>query len=86
MEPVILLFAVRDGAPSVLDEAGLPDVALVGLDDDASRTLLDVNEAGLSEDLKGRILAEAAGNPLALIELPTAAVGLTWPGHGSRCR
>ncbi len=31
---------------------------------------------GLSEDLKGRILAEAAGNPLALIELPAAAVDL----------
>ena len=72
MEPVILLFAVRDGVPSVLDEAGLPDLTLVGLDDDASRTLLEVNEAGLSEDLKGRILAEAAGNPLALIELPAA--------------
>ncbi len=76
MEPVILLFAVRDGVPSVLDEAGLPDLALVGLDDDASRTLLELNGAGLSEDLKGRVLAEAAGNPLALIELPAAAVKL----------
>ena len=86
MEPVILLFAVRDGVPSVLDEAGLPDLALVGLDDDASRTLLDVNEAGLSDDLKGRILAEAAGNPLALIELPPRRSISTWPGPGSRCR
>ena len=76
MEPVILLFAVRDGVSSALDEAGLPDLTLVGLGDDASRTLIDVNEAGLSEDLKGRILAEAAGNPLALIELPAAAVNL----------
>ena len=76
MEPVILLFAVRDGVPSDLDEAGLPDLALAGLDDDASRTLLEVNGAGLSEELKGRILAEAAGNPLALIELPAAAVDL----------
>ena len=41
MEPVILLFAVRDGVPSDLDEAGLPDLALAGLDDDASRTLLE---------------------------------------------
>ena len=30
MEPVILLFAVRDGVPSDLDEAGLPDLALPG--------------------------------------------------------
>ena len=41
MEPVILLFAVRDGVPSDLDEAGLPELALAGLDDDASRTLLE---------------------------------------------
>jgi DNA-binding CsgD family transcriptional regulator len=76
MEPVILLFAVRDGVPNVLDEAGLPDLAVVGLDDDASRTLLQATGAGLSEDLTGRVLAEAAGNPLALLELPTAAAGL----------
>ena len=30
MEPVILLFAVRDGVPNDLDEAGLPDLALPG--------------------------------------------------------
>jgi hypothetical protein len=38
--------------------------------------LLDANGAGLSEELQRRILAEAAGNPLALIELPAAAVDL----------
>ncbi|WP_204040101.1 ATP-binding protein [Acrocarpospora phusangensis] len=76
MEPVILLFAVRDGVPSALDESGLPDLTLAGLDADASRTLIDENGAGLSEDVKRRILAEAAGNPLALIELPAAAVDL----------
>jgi len=76
MEPVILLFAVRDGVPSDLDEAGLPDLVLAGLDDDPSRALLERNGAGLSDELKGRILAEAAGNPLALIELPAAAVNL----------
>ena len=76
MEPVILLFAVRDGVACDLDEAGLPDFAVAGLDDDASRSLLDVHGGGLSDGLKGRILAEAAGNPLALIELPAAAVDL----------
>ena len=76
MEPVILLFAIRDGVPSDLDEAGLPDLVLAGLDDDASRRLLERSGPGLSDELKGRILAEAAGNPLALIELPAAAVNL----------
>jgi DNA-binding CsgD family transcriptional regulator len=76
MEPVIVLFAVRDGVPSDLDEAGLPRLDLVGLDGEASRALLEVNGAGLSGELTARILAEAAGNPLALIELPTAAAEL----------
>jgi DNA-binding CsgD family transcriptional regulator/tetratricopeptide (TPR) repeat protein len=72
MEPVVLLFAVRSGVPSDLDEAGLPDLVLAGLDDDASRTLIERNGAGLPDELKRRILAEADGNPLALIELPAA--------------
>ena len=80
MEPVIVLFAVRDGVPSDLDEAGLPGLALPGLDDEASRALVELNGAGLSEELKGRILAEAAGNPLALIELPAAAGQLDLAG------
>lgn len=80
MEPVIALFAVRDGVPSDLDDAGIPELTVAGLDDDASRALLDVHGTGLSGELKGRILAEAAGNPLALIELPAAAVDLDLTG------
>jgi DNA-binding CsgD family transcriptional regulator len=76
MEPAILLFAVRDGVPNEIDEAGLPDLPLGGLDENASRALLQVRGAGLSDDLKARILSEAAGNPLALIELPAAATNL----------
>ena len=74
MEPVILLFAVRDGLRSELTEAGLPDLVLSGLDDGASRALLELHGASLSDQLKARILEEAAGNPLALIELPSAVV------------
>jgi DNA-binding CsgD family transcriptional regulator len=76
MEPVVLLLAARTGVPSDLDDAGLPDLVLAGLDDDASRALLEVSGPGLPDELKRRILAEAAGNPLALIELPAAAVDL----------
>ncbi|GAA1897004.1 AAA family ATPase [Asanoa iriomotensis] len=82
MEPVVLLFAVRDGVPNVLDETGLPDLVVRGLADAASRTLLDAHGgADLSGDLRARILAEAAGNPLALIELPPAAAGLDPARH-----
>jgi len=76
LEPVALLVTVRDGVPSDIDEAGLAELQIGRLDDDAARSLLDVRGADLSEDLKVRVLQEAAGNPLALTELPIAASGL----------
>jgi DNA-binding NarL/FixJ family response regulator len=76
MEPAVLLFAVRDGVPNDIDEAGLAELPIGRLDDDAARALLDVRAADLPEDLKVRILDAAAGNPLALTELPIAASGL----------
>jgi DNA-binding CsgD family transcriptional regulator/tetratricopeptide (TPR) repeat protein len=77
-EPVLMWFAVRAGVTSDVDDAGLPEFALRGLSDDASAGLLEAQAAGLSPDLRGRILDEAAGNPLALIELPVAAKGLAF--------
>ena len=75
-DPAILLFAVREGLPSSFDEAGLPELRLAGLDEDASSALLDLAPVTLPPDLRRRILDEAAGNPLALIELPAAAAEL----------
>ena len=75
-DPAVLLFAVREGVPSCFDDADLPELPLAGLDEDASNALLDIGAATLQADLRRRILEEAAGNPLALIELPTAAADL----------
>ena len=75
-DPAILLFAVREGLPSSFDDADLPELRLAGLDDDASSALLDLAPEALSPELRRRILEEAAGNPLALIELPAGAVEL----------
>jgi DNA-binding CsgD family transcriptional regulator len=75
-DPVILLFAVREGVPSSFDDADLPELHVAGLDEDASNALLELSAATLTHDLKRRILEEAAGNPLALIELPAAAAEL----------
>jgi DNA-binding CsgD family transcriptional regulator len=72
-DPAVLLFAVREGVPSSFDVADLPELPLVGLDEHASNALLDLAPARLLADLRRRILEEAAGNPLALIELPAAA-------------
>jgi hypothetical protein len=69
-----LLVAVRDGYPSVFRDAGLPELRLAGLDDAAAEALLDVSAARLPLALRSRVLRVAAGNPLALLELP-ALVG-----------
>ena len=71
-EPVAVLFAVRDGAGSVVDNAGLPELCLGGLDDEAAGDLVDASAADLTPGLRRRVLQIAAGNPLALLELPAA--------------
>src|SRR5260221_13913232 len=75
-EPAALLITLRDGVATDLDVAGLGELPIGRLDDEAARSLLDVRGADLSEDLKVRILEEAAGNPLAVTELPIVASGL----------
>jgi hypothetical protein len=77
-EPVLMWFAVRAGVLSDVDDAGLPEFALRGLSDEASAHLLEAQASGLPAHLRRRILDEAAGNPLALIELPVAAKGLAF--------
>jgi DNA-binding CsgD family transcriptional regulator len=71
-ESVVLLFGLRE--PLELDELGrLPELRLEGLTHaDARRLLASVIGAPLDEGVRGRILAEARGNPLALLELPRA--------------
>jgi DNA-binding CsgD family transcriptional regulator len=67
---VVLLFAVRE--PIERDElARLPELRLGGLSRAHARELLaSVIGAPLDERVRERILAEARGNPLALLELP----------------
>jgi DNA-binding CsgD family transcriptional regulator len=69
-ESVVLVFAERE--PDELDQlAGLPDLRLAGLPDGRARELLAWAISGpLDDRVRDRILAEARGNPLALIELP----------------
>jgi DNA-binding CsgD family transcriptional regulator len=69
-EPVLLVAAIRDGFPTGFDAAGLPELRLERLDDVASAALLDARAPGLPPQTRSRILNAAAGNPLALVELP----------------
>ncbi|MFC6085826.1 helix-turn-helix transcriptional regulator [Sphaerisporangium aureirubrum] len=72
-EPIALLAAIRDGFHGPLDEAGLPELPLDRLDDTAATALLDACGPALAPAARTRVLREAAGNPLALVELPIAA-------------
>ncbi|MCK8678427.1 AAA family ATPase [Streptomyces lichenis] len=72
-EPVALVCAVRE--PSRLSELdGLPGHRLRGLGEADARALLAAAvRAPLDERVRDRVLAEARGNPLALVELPRTA-------------
>ena len=69
-ERVGLVFALREsGHEHVLE--GLPELLIEGLAADEARLLLDATIPGpLDERVRARILGEAGGNPLALLELP----------------
>src|SRR5919201_1310757 len=75
-DPIVLLAAIRDGYASVLDDAGLPEQRLSGVDDATAAALLDASAADLPLVVRAEIMREAAGNPLALLELPKAARAL----------
>src|SRR5262249_11489075 len=65
-----LVFSRREAAGADVLE-GLPELVIEGLPADEARLLLDAAIPGpLDERVKARILGEAGGNPLALIELP----------------
>ena len=72
-EAVVLVFAVRDGEGAFPD-TGLPELRPAPLDDRDATALLAEHHADLTAPARDRILAEAAGNPLALLALPA---GLT---------
>jgi hypothetical protein len=71
-EPIAMLVATRESARTPFHAAGLAELALARLDEDAAAALLDSRAAELPPAVRARVLAEAAGNPLALVELPTA--------------
>jgi hypothetical protein len=72
-EPVALVAAVRAGHPTPLEDAHLPTLDLERLSSPAASTLLDQRVPELHPIFRARILSEAAGNPLALVELSRTA-------------
>ena len=69
-DSVVLLLAMRDGFNRSFGDASTLRHRLSGLDDADAGRLLDAHAPDLTADLRSRFLKEAAGNPLALVELP----------------
>ncbi|MFG3706526.1 AAA family ATPase [Micromonospora sp. NPDC047670] len=68
-EGVVMIFAARDGE-GAFPAPGLAELRLSGLAPQAAAALLDRHP--LAPAVRYRLLAEADGNPLALLELPVA--------------
>ena len=84
-ERVVLLFAVRESAGEVPALAGLPELVVGGLDDQAAMELLaSLTPGPLSPAVGARIVAGTGGNPLALAEVARGAVaGPAGRGEGA---
>ncbi|WP_186001629.1 AAA family ATPase [Streptomyces sp. IB201691-2A2] len=67
-----LLLSQRTGHESFFGRESAPELTLMPLGDDAAVSLLRHHHPNLHSSVQHRILAEADGNPLALIELPRA--------------
>ena len=71
-EPVVALLAARDGTDSPLLDGSLPERVVPVLDPSAAAQLLERHGRGLPAPARRQVLEQAAGNPLALVELATA--------------
>jgi DNA-binding CsgD family transcriptional regulator len=67
-DAIVLLIANREQARTPLSGV-IPELRLERLDDAAAMALLETHSPDLPASLRGRLLTEAAGNPLALVEL-----------------
>ncbi|MFF0013191.1 ATP-binding protein [Streptomyces sp. NPDC005374] len=68
--PVLIVAASRLPAPDSYAPSAQPELHLRPLGRSAAAELLDAGAPGLSAPLRALVLERAAGNPLALVELP----------------
>lgn len=69
-DPVAILFTAADVEGSSFDAPGLGELVVEPVDDESAAAILDAVGAQMAAGVRERLLAEAAGNPLALLELP----------------
>ncbi|MGD0684924.1 MAG: AAA family ATPase [Streptosporangiaceae bacterium] len=84
-EPVTMILAARGDTPPAGFEGGLPELRLGPLSAAEASDLLDAQPRPPRGRARAQVLAQAAGNPLALIELTRTVTGdpaaeRTWAG------
>jgi DNA-binding CsgD family transcriptional regulator len=70
-----LLAASRTGVETFFDRGGMEELEIAPLDEAAAASLVDSRFPTMAAHVRGRLLSEARGNPLALLELPGALTG-----------
>ena len=71
-DPVVMVSGLRDGHTAAISHADASEILLEGLDGESARQLLASVAEGLTAAEQMAVLHQAQGNPLALVELPTA--------------
>ncbi|MFE0859076.1 ATP-binding protein [Streptomyces mutabilis] len=71
--PILMIGAARTSSAGTYSLGTHAELVLEPLSPAASAELLDADAPGLADAVRARILQRAAGNPLALVELPRAA-------------
>ena len=71
-DPIVFLAAARTGVDSFFDRVGLPEREIGPLGEQPAAVLLDTRYPDLAPPTRQRLLDAAAGNPLALLQLPPA--------------
>ena len=79
-EGVVLLFAVREDDRGRLETPGA-EIVLDSLDREQAVALLEYAGREVASSVRERLLSEAAGNPLALLELPSGLSDEQLAGH-----
>lgn len=67
-----VVVAARTGQARSFEQAGLPELELAPLDPESSAAVVAGGFPTLARSVQQRVLTEADGNPLALLELPAA--------------
>jgi hypothetical protein len=70
VEGIVMLFAAREGELRRFEAPGLEQLVVAGLDRESAERLLDDSAPAAAASVRSRLIEEAAGNPLALLELP----------------